>query len=92
MAGAIFPNPNVYTNSKKIHAYFESEFVKCNLSHPAWPPSPDAQGSPHQKEPQMSGAIDPPQRVINRGTGIRTAKIYEEGIATYRGTFPSDRS
>jgi len=27
-----FPNPNGYTNSKKIHAYFEGEFVKHNLS------------------------------------------------------------
>jgi hypothetical protein len=27
-----FPDPNGYTNSKKIHAYFEGEFVKSNLS------------------------------------------------------------
>ena len=27
-----FPNPNGYTNSKKVHAYFEGEFVKKNLS------------------------------------------------------------
>jgi hypothetical protein len=27
-----FPNPNGYTNSKKIHAYFEGEFVKQNLA------------------------------------------------------------
>ena len=30
-----FPNPNGYTNSKKIHAYFEGEFVKHNLSRAA---------------------------------------------------------
>jgi hypothetical protein len=30
-----FPNPNGYTNSKKIHAYFEGEFVKGNLSRSA---------------------------------------------------------
>src|SRR5215468_10361808 len=27
-----YANPNGYTNSKKIHAYFEGEFVKRNLS------------------------------------------------------------
>src|SRR5262245_6202925 len=27
-----FPNPNGYTDSKKIHAYFEGAFVKTNLS------------------------------------------------------------
>src|SRR5215831_12068596 len=30
-----FPNPNGYTDSKKIHAYFEGEFVKQNLSRAA---------------------------------------------------------
>jgi hypothetical protein len=30
-----FPNPNGYTDSKKIHAYFEGEFVKGNLSRSA---------------------------------------------------------
>jgi hypothetical protein len=30
-----FPNPNGYTESKKIHAYFEGEFVKGNLSRQA---------------------------------------------------------
>jgi hypothetical protein len=30
-----FPNPNGYTDSKKIHAYFEGEFVKANLSRAA---------------------------------------------------------
>jgi hypothetical protein len=30
-----FPNPNGYTDSKKIHAYFEGEFVKGNLSRAA---------------------------------------------------------
>jgi hypothetical protein len=30
-----FPNPNGYTDSKKIHAYFEGEFVKGNLSQTA---------------------------------------------------------
>src|SRR5262249_34130704 len=29
------PNPNGYMNSKKIHAYFEGEFVKGNLSRSA---------------------------------------------------------
>ena len=32
-----FPNPNGYTNNKKIHAYFEGEFVKQNLSRTALP-------------------------------------------------------
>jgi hypothetical protein len=30
-----FPNPNGYTDSKKIHAYFEGEFVRGNLSRQA---------------------------------------------------------
>jgi hypothetical protein len=30
-----FPNPNGFTASKKIHAYFEGEFVKGNLSRSA---------------------------------------------------------
>src|SRR5262245_5363197 len=30
-----FPNPNGYTNSKKIHAYFEGEFVRSNLKRAA---------------------------------------------------------
>jgi hypothetical protein len=30
-----FPNPDGYTDSKKIHAYFEGEFVKRNLSRQA---------------------------------------------------------
>ena len=30
-----FPNPNGFTDSKKIHAYFEGEFVKGNLSRQA---------------------------------------------------------
>jgi hypothetical protein len=30
-----FPNPNGYRDSKKIHAYFEGEFVKGNLSRQA---------------------------------------------------------
>jgi hypothetical protein len=32
-----FPNPNGYTSSKKIHAYFEGEFVKQNLSRAGVP-------------------------------------------------------
>jgi hypothetical protein len=32
-----YPNPNGYTNSKKIHAYFQGEFVKQNLSRNAVP-------------------------------------------------------
>jgi hypothetical protein len=30
-----FPNPSSYTNSKDIHAYFEGEFVKRNVSRAA---------------------------------------------------------
>jgi hypothetical protein len=30
-----FPNPKGYTDSKKIHAYFEGEFVKGSLLRPA---------------------------------------------------------
>jgi hypothetical protein len=30
-----FPNPNGYMDSKKVHAYFEGEFVKRNLSRRA---------------------------------------------------------
>jgi hypothetical protein len=30
-----FANPNGYTNSRKVHAYFEGEFVKANLSRSA---------------------------------------------------------
>jgi hypothetical protein len=30
-----FPNPNGFTNSKKIHAYFEGEFVRSNLKRAA---------------------------------------------------------
>jgi hypothetical protein len=30
-----FPNPKGYTESEKIHAYFEGEFIKTNLSRSA---------------------------------------------------------
>jgi hypothetical protein len=30
-----FPNPNGYTNSKSLHAYFENEFVERNVSRAA---------------------------------------------------------
>jgi hypothetical protein len=30
-----FPNPDGFTDSKKVHAHFEGEFVKGNLSRPA---------------------------------------------------------